>query len=50
MSIGNGSAIVDITLCMGCGVCASKCPAEAIMLVRAADKSEPLEIHELMGR
>lgn len=49
MSIGNGSAIVDITVCMGCGVCASKCPAEAIMLVRAADKGEPLEIHELMG-
>jgi len=50
ISISNGSAVVDTSLCMGCGVCGSKCPREAIALVRAPDKGTPLEIQELMAR
>jgi translation initiation factor RLI1 len=42
-------AIVDTDLCMGCGVCASKCTHEAISLLRAPSKGEPLEIHRLMA-
>jgi Pyruvate/2-oxoacid:ferredoxin oxidoreductase delta subunit len=50
ISLVNGKTVVDPELCMGCGVCASKCPLEAISLVRDPDKSDPLEIQQLVGR
>jgi ferredoxin len=34
---------------MGCGVCVSKCPRDALSLIRDASKPEPLEIRELVG-
>jgi ferredoxin len=34
---------------MGCGVCVSHCPQEAIELVRDSAKGEPLEIQKLMA-
>jgi Pyruvate/2-oxoacid:ferredoxin oxidoreductase delta subunit len=46
MSVSDGTAVVDSALCMGCGVCASQCTQEAISLVRAPSKGEPLEIPE----
>jgi translation initiation factor RLI1 len=35
---------------MGCGVCVSKCPQEAIFLVREPAKGEPLELRALMAK
>ena len=35
---------------MGCGVCVSHCPQEAIDLVRDPAKGEPLEIQKLITR
>jgi ferredoxin len=49
-SLGNGYASVDAAACMGCGVCVSQCPEEAISLLRDPAKGEPLEIHKLMAR
>ena len=34
---------------MGCGVCVSHCPQEAIDLVRDPAKGEPLEIQKLIA-
>ena len=34
---------------MGCGVCVSACPEEALTLQRDPGKGEPLEIHRLMA-
>ena len=48
LGLGNGSNIVDEELCMGCGVCVSKCPQEALSLRREPSKGVPLEIHALM--
>jgi Pyruvate/2-oxoacid:ferredoxin oxidoreductase delta subunit len=36
--------------CMGCGICLSKCPQEALSLVRAPERGEPLELHDLMAQ
>ena len=35
---------------MGCGVCVSKCPQEAISLQRDPAKGEPLELQKLIAR
>jgi Pyruvate/2-oxoacid:ferredoxin oxidoreductase delta subunit len=48
ISLAGGKAIVDYDLCLGCGVCASKCTREAISLARAPDKGNPLEIQHLV--
>lgn len=40
--------VVDTALCMGCGVCVSKCPEDAIQLEAAPEKGIPLEISKLM--
>ena len=42
--------LVSASACMGCGVCVSKCPQEAISLLRDASSGEPLEIRELIAR
>jgi Pyruvate/2-oxoacid:ferredoxin oxidoreductase delta subunit len=44
----NGMVYVDEEKCMGCGVCVSKCPQEAISLRRESTKGEPLEIFNLI--
>ena len=44
----NGIMVVDSALCMGCGVCASKCPEEGISIQLAPEKGIPFEIEKLM--
>jgi ferredoxin len=44
---GNEMGVLE-ERCMGCGVCVSKCAQQAITLVRAPHKGQPLEIMELM--
>jgi ferredoxin len=39
---------VDGSKCMGCGVCVSHCPQEAIELMLTPARGVPLEIHRLM--
>jgi len=41
---------IDTVACMGCGMCVSHCPQEAISLMRDPAMGIPLEIHELMVR
>jgi ferredoxin len=48
--VNQNCAVVDVEHCMGCGVCVSKCRQGAIALIRDAQKSEPLEIRELMAQ
>lgn len=36
-------------LCMGCGMCVSKCPEDAIKLVRDENKGVPLDMEELLA-
>lgn len=39
---------VNEELCMGCGVCISKCDHKALVFVRDPSKSEPLDIRKLI--
>ena len=48
LELVNGSKYVDEGLCMGCGVCVSKCPQDAISLHREPSKGKPLLIHDLL--
>jgi ferredoxin len=41
---------VDTGLCMGCGVCVDICEQGAILLERAPEKGEPLEIFRLLDQ
>jgi ferredoxin len=41
-------AVVDETMCMGCGVCVSKCPEGALSLRREESMGVPLELSLLM--
>jgi ferredoxin len=43
-------AHIDAAAYMGCGVCVSQCPEEAISLQRDPAKGEPLEIQKLITR
>ena len=49
IAIDNGYACVDVAACMGCGVCVSHCPEEAISLLRNPAKGEPLEIQQFVA-
>jgi Pyruvate/2-oxoacid:ferredoxin oxidoreductase delta subunit len=44
----NGSKAVDDELCMGCGVCVSKCAQSAISLRLEPSKGVPLQINHLL--
>ena len=44
----NGSKAVDDELCMGCGVCVSKCAQSAILLRLEPLKGVPLQINHLL--
>ena len=37
------AVVVDTDLCIGCGVCAHKCPTESIVLERKEELTEPPE-------
>jgi ferredoxin len=43
------TSVVDEQACMGCGICANHCPQEAVILVRAPERGEPLELNSLMA-
>ncbi len=47
ISFPDGFAHIDPGACMGCGVCLSDCPPEAISLVRDPSQGEPLDIRRL---
>ena len=49
LQVMEGTAIVDEAICMGCGVCVSRCEQQALSLVRDPSRGEPLEIHELIA-
>ena len=43
-----GTVTVDAEKCMGCGVCVNNCPTGALVLERAPEKGEPLDMGALM--
>jgi ferredoxin len=43
------SASVDRNKCLGCGLCASDCPTDAIKLVLRPDREEPFDGIAEMG-
>jgi len=47
--VSHNKAVVNTDICMGCGVCVSRCKQKAHSLDRDSNKSEPLEIQEIMG-
>jgi len=48
---GDGEkAIVNLEKCMGCGVCETSCPVDALHLRREPAKGDPLDLDELLGR
>ena len=49
IQVEEGTASVDGKRCLGCGVCVSNCRHDALSLVRAPDKSEPLDIRKLVS-
>jgi heterodisulfide reductase subunit A-like polyferredoxin len=48
--VDDGQARIDYQACMGCGVCVSKCPQEALSLLQDPSRGEPLEIQKLIER
>ena len=44
------TARVDRTKCLGCGLCASDCPTDAISLVLRPDREEPFDRVAEMAR
>jgi len=42
------TVLIDETTCMGCGICVSHCPQNALTLARDSRKSEPLIIEKLI--
>jgi Pyruvate/2-oxoacid:ferredoxin oxidoreductase delta subunit len=51
LSLGDQEAtVVALDKCMGCGVCISKCPEEAIALHLDPSKGIPLEIEKLIAQ
>lgn len=40
-------AVIDLSKCMGCGVCVSVCPTSALSLRREPSKGEPLDLDAL---
>jgi Fe-S-cluster-containing hydrogenase component 2 len=49
LAMPDGVAVVDAAVCMGCGVCASRCDVGAASLVRDPARGEPLETQGLMA-
>lgn len=48
---GDGEkAIINFEKCMGCGVCETSCPVDALHLRREPAKGDPLDLDELLGR
>ena len=46
--MGDELVEIDRGLCMGCGVCVSKCPEGALSLQEDPEKGVPLVLSELM--
>ncbi len=47
--MGNDGLQVDAQACHGLCVCVASCAAGALSLVRAPERWQPLEIHELIA-
>ncbi len=48
LEMRDGICFITEEKCMGCGICVSKCPHDAISLQREPAKGEPLEIKRLL--
>ncbi len=50
MNEDGSKAVIDFNKCMGCGLCADRCPDGAINMRRESSKGEPLDIDELLAQ
>ncbi len=50
MNESGDKAVINFDKCMGCGICADRCPEGAINMRREASKGEPLDIDELLAQ
>jgi ferredoxin len=48
MDVDDDLPCVNAALCMGCGLCVSKCPEGALSLHREVSKGTPLELKSLL--
>ncbi len=48
IAVSGNCAVVDTDACMGCGVCESMCPQNAISMRRDLNRSDPLELDDLI--
>lgn len=44
------TVVLDALQCMGCGVCVDKCPTDALSLVLAPSRGQPLDLRDIMAR
>ncbi len=47
ITMGEKRAVVDAGECFGCGLCQTRCHADAVRLVKTPEKGEPLDIESL---
>ena len=40
-SLGDDAAVVDLARCIGCGLCVTTCPSDAMTLLRKTDETTP---------
>jgi Pyruvate/2-oxoacid:ferredoxin oxidoreductase delta subunit len=50
IQMADQSIVIDVSECMGCGVCIDKCDAEALHLIRDESRPVPLDMSQLFAQ
>jgi Fe-S-cluster-containing hydrogenase component 2 len=41
LHLDNGQAVLDLTRCIGCGLCVTTCPSDSLSLARKPEAEQP---------